>query len=82
MRFQFIAAEKAHHSLAVLCRCLRVTRSGFHAWQTRPESAHAKRDTPLKVPVRASFEASKGRYGSPRIQKDLQEQQEPAAASA
>ena len=76
MRFQFIAAEKAHHSLAVLCRCLRVTRSGFHAWQTRPESAHAKRDTQLKVLVRASFEASKGRYGSPRIHKDLQEQQE------
>ena len=76
MRFQFIAAEKAHHSLAVLCRCLRVTRSGFHAWQTRPESAHAKRDTQLKVLVRTSFEASKGRYGSPRIHKDLQEQQE------
>jgi len=76
VRFQFIAAEKAHHSLAVLCRCLRVTRSGFHAWQTRPESAHAKRDTQLKVLVRTSFEASKGRYGSPRIHKDLQEQQE------
>jgi len=36
----------------------------------------------LTVLARASFEASKGRYGSPRIQKDLQEQQEPAAASA
>lgn len=79
MRFHFIAAEKAHHSLALLCRCLRVTRSGFHAWQKRPESAHAKRDQQLTVLVRASFEASKGRYGSPRIHKDLQEQQEPAS---
>ena len=82
MRFQFIAAEKAHHSLALLCRCLRVTRSGFHAWQKRPESTHATRDQQLTVLARASFEASKGRYGSPRIHKDLQEQQEPAAASA
>jgi putative transposase len=33
----------------------------------------------LTVLVRASFEASKGRYGSPRIHQDLQEQQEPAS---
>ena len=79
MRFRFIATEKAHHSLTLLCRCLRVTRSGFYAWQQRPESAHAKRDQQLTVLVRASFEASQGRYGSPRIHRDLQEQQEPAS---
>jgi transposase InsO family protein len=79
VRFQFIATEKAHHALALLCRCLRVTRSGFHAWQKRPASAHAKRDRQLKVLVRASFDGSKGRYGSPRIHKDLQEQHEPAS---
>ena len=79
MRFRFIAAEKAHHSLALLCRCLRVTRGGFHAWQKRPASAHAKRDKQLTVLVRASFEASKGRYGSPRIHEDLCEQGEPVS---
>jgi transposase InsO family protein len=76
VRFQFIAAEKARHSLVLLCRCLRVTRSGFYAWQVRPESAHAKRDRQLKVLVHASFAASKGRYGSPRIHEDLLEQGE------
>jgi transposase InsO family protein len=79
VRFRFIAVEKAHHSLALLCRCLRVTRSGFHAWHKRPESAHAKRDRQLKVLVSASFEGSKGRYGSPRIHQDLQEQKEPVS---
>ncbi len=76
MKFRFIATEKAHHSLSLLCRCLQVTRSGFHAWQRRPESARAKRDRQLKVLVHASFVASKGRYGSPRIHEDLLEQQE------
>jgi transposase InsO family protein len=76
VRFQFIAAEKAHHSLALLCRCMRVTRSGFYGWQGRPASAHAKRDRQLKVLVHASFAASKGRYGSPRIHEDLLQQQE------
>jgi len=60
----------------ILCRCLRVTRSGFYAWQRRPESVHTKRDRHLKVLVRASFDASKHRYGSPRIYKDLREQDE------
>jgi transposase InsO family protein len=73
VKFRFIAAEKAQHSLGLLCRCLRVTRSGFYAWQRRPESARATRDRHLKVLIRASFAASKGRYGSPRIHRDLRE---------
>jgi transposase InsO family protein len=76
VRFQFIAAEKAHHTLSRLCRCLRVTRSGFYAWQHRPESGRAKRDRQLKVLVQASFAASRQRYGSPRIHRDLVEQTE------
>ena len=76
MRFTFIAAKKAEHTVSILCRCLRVTRSGFYAWQRRPESTHARDDRRLKVLVRASFEESKQRYGSPRIHEDLIEQHE------
>lgn len=74
MRFRFIAAEQAHHSLSLLCRCLRVTRGGFYAWRRRSPSTRAQRDRRLKVLVHASFEASKHRYGSPRIHRDLLEQ--------
>ncbi len=74
MRFQFIAAEKAHHSLSLLCRCLRVTRSGFHAWRRRPESPRRQQDRRLKVLIRTSFDASKQSYGSPRIHRDLREE--------
>jgi putative transposase len=76
VRFGFIAAEKAHHSLTVLCQCMRVTRSGFYAWQGRPASPRTQRDQRLTVQVRAFFDASKGRYGSPRIHRDLREQDE------
>ena len=76
MRFRFIAVEKADHSITILCRCLRVTRSGFYAWQCRPESTHARDDRRLKVLVRVSFEESKHRYGSPRVHEDLLEQHE------
>ncbi len=76
MRFTFIAAKKAEHTVSILCRCLRVTRSGFYAWQRRPESTHARDDRRLKVLVQASFEESKQRYGSPRVHEDLLEQHE------
>ncbi len=74
MKFQFIAAEKAHYSLSLLCRCLRVTRSGFHAWRRRPESPRRRQDRRLKVLIRASFDANRQRYGSPRIHRDLLEE--------
>ena len=35
MRFAFIAAKKAEHRVTILCRCMRVTRSGFYAWMRR-----------------------------------------------
>lgn len=79
MRFTFIAAKKAEHTVSILCRCLRVTRSGFYAWQRRPESTHTRRDRQLRVLVHASFDASRQRYGSPRIHEDLREQHEPAS---
>jgi putative transposase len=75
VRFQFIAAEKAHHSLSLLCRCLRVTRSGFYAWRGRPEPVRQRQDRRLKVLIRASFDASQAAYGSPRIHRDLREEQ-------
>ena len=76
MRFTFIAAKKAEHTVSILCRCLRVTRSGFYAWQRRPESTHVRDDRRLKVLVQASFEESRQRYGSPRVHEDLIEQHE------
>src|SRR4029079_16057412 len=49
VRFAFIAAEKATHPLTAQCRCLGVRRSGFYAWQRRPESARQQTDRRLRV---------------------------------
>ena len=59
-----------------MCQVLDVAPSGYYAWCRRSESAHAQRDRQLRVLVRASFAASKQRYGSPRIHEDLIEQKE------
>jgi putative transposase len=62
-----------------MCQVLGVTASGYYAWCGRSESGHARRDRQLRVLVRASFAASKQRYGSPRIHEDLIEQKEPVS---
>ncbi len=62
-----------------MCQVLGMSTSGYYAWCRRSESAHAQRDRQLRVLVRASFAASKQRYGSPRIHEDLIEQHEPVS---
>jgi transposase InsO family protein len=73
MRFAFIAAKKAEHRVTILCRCMRVTRSGFYAWLRRGLSARAERDVILRTKLRAFHAASGHRYGRPRLWKDLKE---------
>jgi putative transposase len=56
-----------------MCQVLDVSASGYYEWCRRPESPHAQRDRQLLVLVRAAHEASKRRYGRPRVWKDLHE---------
>ena len=73
MRFAFIAAKKAEHRVTILCRCMRVTRSGFYAWLRRGLSARAQRDVVLRTKLRSFHAASGHRYGRPRLWKDLRD---------
>ena len=59
--------------IATMCDVLGVSTAGYYAWCRRPPSRHARRDQQLRVLVHASFTASKGRYGSPRIHRDLRD---------
>jgi putative transposase len=56
-----------------MCRVLKVARSGFYAWRHTPLSARAIEDQRLLGLIRASYTASHGVYGSPRIFLDLRE---------
>lgn len=56
-----------------MCRVLRVTRSGFYAWLHTPLSDRAIEDLRLLELIRASYAASYGIYGSPRVFLDLRE---------
>lgn len=50
-----------------MCDALGVSRSGFHAWLTRPQSVRARRDETLGAVVRASFVRYDRTYGARRV---------------
>lgn len=54
-----------------MCRVLGVSRSGFHAWVSRPPSARAVEDERLTAQIRVLHKKRRGVYGSPRIWSDL-----------
>jgi transposase InsO family protein len=72
--FAWIAAEKAGFPITKVCKVMQVSPSGFYAARGRQESTHARDDRRLRVLVRASFDESRRRYGSPRVHRDLLEQ--------
>jgi transposase InsO family protein len=50
---------------------LRVSRSGYYAWLLREPSRHEKENKELLRLIIDIFEANKGRYGSPRVWREL-----------
>jgi putative transposase len=77
LRYRFIEAEKAAYPVRLICRLLQVSRSGYYAWRTRPESPRAQVDRRLLINLRAAFNASRHTYGSPRIHQELRAQGHP-----
>jgi Transposase and inactivated derivatives len=71
MKFGFIAKHRGIWPAAWLCEALGVSRSGFHAWLTRPPSARSRSDEALVAKVRASFTASDRTYGARRVWHDI-----------
>ncbi|MDP2345042.1 MAG: IS3 family transposase [Deltaproteobacteria bacterium] len=71
MKFAFIAAEKACFTIVFMCEQLGVSVSGYFAWCARALSAHAVDDVMLTKEIRASHDASRRTYGSPRVHRDL-----------
>jgi putative transposase len=71
--YEFIKAHRRKHSVQAMCRLLGVAPSGYYAWLAQPVSDRAQEDARLLRLIRASFTASQGIYGAPRVFLDLRE---------
>jgi Transposase and inactivated derivatives len=74
--YKFIEAHRDEFSIQAMCRLLGVARAGYYAWLDHPVSDRAQENARLLRLIRASFTASHGIYGAPRVLQDLRERGE------
>ncbi len=66
-----IEQEAVEHPITVWCRCLKVSRSAFYAWQCRKAQTNSAASAAARH-VRDVFWRHSRRYGSRRIHAELQ----------
>ena len=74
MKYQFIEQHKQEFPVVVMCNVLGVSESGFYAWRKRPACQRKREDAQLTQEIRQVYATHRGRYGSPRIHRELQDQ--------
>ena len=62
-----------------MCRCLKVSPSGFYDWSVRQPSARSVDNARLLRRIREMHEDSQGAMGAPRMHEDLAEEGETAS---
>ena len=72
-KYEFIRSNQHKYNTRTMCRLLGVARGGYYDWLKKPESDRAIEDKRLLRLIRASFQASQGVYGAPRVFLDLRE---------
>ena len=74
MRYQFIEHHKHEFPIIVMCQVLDVSESGFYAWRKRPTCQRQREDAQIMQEIQQVFSDHQGRYGSPRIHRELYDQ--------
>lgn len=71
MRYAFVARERAHYPVRLLCRVLAVSVSGFYGHQHRRRQARLDADAAVRADLRTLHAGSRGTYGRPRLVRGL-----------
>ena len=71
MTFTFIAQMCPDLPVAICCRVMKVSTSGFYAWQADPVSEKDLEDAHLTNTIVDIWHMSRRSYGSPRVHAEL-----------
>ena len=72
MRYECIERRRAEYPVHMMCDVLKVSRSGYYAWRSRPESERSRYDRVLSPLIEQIHAESDGTYGSRRVRKELE----------
>jgi putative transposase len=71
VKFAFINEHRRRWPVGVICRVLKVSRSGFYRWRRRKPSARQIRRQELLDKIRIAHRQNQELYGSPRVHRAL-----------
>jgi len=74
MKFLFIRDYRSEFPVKKMCQMLKVSRSGFYAWDGKGESKRQMENGELQGKIEEIFKKSRELYGSPRIHAELRAQ--------
>jgi len=77
VRYNCIHRRRYQHSIRMMCRLLKVSRSGYYDWHNRDESERSLQNRSLSRLIKRLHLESNGVYGARKIQRDLLELGEP-----
>jgi putative transposase len=69
--YRLIDVEKTSYSVSMLCKVLKVSRSGYYDWKNRPPSKRAIENAALTERIREVHHRSRDTYGYPRVHAEL-----------
>jgi transposase InsO family protein len=75
MKYQFIENHRSSFAVEKMCRALKVSKSGYYSWRSRPKSKRDSKNEKLDHHIQIIYEKNKGLSGSPRITEELKSQQ-------
>lgn len=79
MKYRAIQRCRSDYPVQLMCRCLKVSTSGFHSWNKRQPSRRDVDNVRLMIRIRALHDGSDGVMGMPRMHEELRYEGETAS---
>ncbi|GJL66417.1 MAG: transposase [Nitrospirales bacterium] len=74
MKYAFIETQRQEFPLTRLCQVLQVSRSGFYAWQRRPERHRAQQNRLLLARMQVVHQETREAYGARKMWQWLRQE--------
>jgi putative transposase len=71
VKYRMIERCREAFPVRLMCRCLRVSASGYYGWRDRPASQRRQSNERLLARIRSLHAESDGVFGSPRMWEEL-----------
>ena len=81
MKYALIVEYVGYYPVALMCRVLNVSKSGYYRWLDRPVSARDQRRVDMEERIKSTYEEFEAAYGAPRLAKELTELGHPCSVN-